>query len=94
MMSPKEVFSPFLTGGVLGRAKLNKPNNTEAAAAILKVRTRFPSCSQFSHPITIPAIIHPIVPNTLIEGNSFPGFFICLKEMEFTNAKVGMNAII
>ena len=90
IISPKEVFSPFFAGGVCGNAKLNKPNNTEATEAILNVRIKLPSCSQFNHPITKPAMIQPIVPKTLTDGNSFPGSFICRNEMELTNAKVGM----
>ena len=83
-ISPIEVFPPFLTGGVLGRKKLNIPNTIDAMEAVLKVRIRFPDCSQFNHPMSRPAIIHPIVPKTLIDGNSFPGSLSCLNEIELT----------
>ncbi|MCY1537806.1 hypothetical protein D9M68_733160 [compost metagenome] len=90
MISPNEVFSPFFAGGVWGNRKLNKPNTIDAPAAVLNVRIKFPSCSQFIHPISRPATIHPIVPKTRMAGNSLPGSFICLNDMEFTSASVGI----
>jgi hypothetical protein len=41
-------------------------------------------------PIIQPAAIHPMVPKTLMAGNSFSGLAIWLKEMAFTRARVGL----
>lgn len=93
-ISPRDVFSPFFTGGVEGRVKLNKPSSAEAIAAILNVKANCPLCSQFNQPIVKPAMIHPMVPNTRMDGNSRPVSFICLNDMELTNANVGIKRII
>ena len=59
---------PF--GGVLGRAKLNNPNNTDTPAAIMNI---YVVGSIFNPPMINPATIQPRVPNTRIHGNCFPG---------------------
>ena len=44
--------------------------------------------------MVMPAIIQPSVPSTRMVANSFCGFCICRKEMEFTSASVGMYTIM
>ena len=93
--SPMRVAWPaFLMGGVAGSVKLNKPSSSEAPAAMRNVSTRLPPCSQFSQPMVRPAIIQPNVPSTRMGANSFCGFCICRKEMEFTSASVGIYTIM
>ena len=89
-------FSPFAEGGVFGRVKLNRPSTKEAIEVIKNVCDKAPEAmfSMESHPkvklMSRPATIQPIVPQTLMNGKSFEGSFICRKETEFTSAKVGI----
>src|SRR4030095_8786951 len=63
----------FPFGGVSGNIKLNNPSAAETAAAMRNV---YMLGSIFKNPIIKPAAIHPNVPNTLIQGNCFPGSVI------------------
>ena len=93
-MSPRLLLPSFRMGGVGGNAKLNAPSSAEAPAAMRKVSTKWPPCSQLSQPMVRPAIIQPSVPSTRMLANSFCGFCICRKEMELTSASVGMYKIM
>src|SRR5688572_1163936 len=90
IISPKLALVPALGGGVFGNEKLNRPNAADTPAAIRKVCSRVPFFSSASQPMSKPATIQPIVPHNLIKENSFSGLFICLKEIAFTNASVGI----
>src|SRR5690606_7911355 len=102
IIDASEAFSLSLTftGGVLGNTKLNNPRTNEAIDAIRKVFFRNPAAtpSDESHlnknEIESPATTHPMVPHTLINEKSFSGLFICLNEIEFTKASVGIYKII
>jgi hypothetical protein len=93
-MSRRSDWSPFRVGGVAGSVKLNSPSTSDAMAAILKVSSSCPFCSQASQPMMRPATIQPTVPRTRAAGNCFSGLAIWRKETEFTSAKVGMYRIM
>ena len=82
-MSDIDAFSSLLAeGGVFGKKKLNTPKTTEAMATIINVLDNIPAAifASESHLKTKlmakPAIIQPIVPQTLTIGNCFAGSFI------------------
>ena len=90
MISLKLVLVPAFGGGVLGSVKLKMPKAAETTAVNLNVLTSVPCFSQASQPMINPAMIQPIVPQTLIKENSFSGLVICLNETAFTSASVGI----
>nr|WP_240811205.1 hypothetical protein [Brachybacterium sp. SGAir0954] len=59
-----------------------------------KVFASAPPASQPSQPMSRPAMIQPIVPNTRIDGNCFSGLARRRKEIEFASARVGMKDTI
>src|SRR5205085_9160486 len=77
----------FAFGGVLGKIKLNNPNPADAIAAIINVELVF---SIPSLEISTTDTIQPMVPNTRIHGNCFPGSFICENATLLDSAIVGM----
>src|SRR6478736_4859215 len=85
----KVAVVPLAFGGVPGKAKLINPNTAEATAAILNVNAKSAVLTLKTLSIIHPVAIQPIVPNTLIEANSFPGSFIWRNATEFANANVG-----
>src|SRR5690606_39651728 len=76
-LSLHDALPIFPFGGVSGRMKLNTPSVTDAIAAIWNVDCVF---SIPRSAIISPAMIHPIVPNTLIHGNCLPGSLIRSEE--------------
>src|SRR5437879_8345169 len=87
-------FFPAEAGGVSGKKKLIAPRISEVIEARRKVLANELFLSQLIQLITKPATIQPIVPQTRSVENSFSGLLSCLKEIEFTKAKVGMYKII
>src|SRR5260221_10098070 len=85
----KVVFSLFAFGGVLGRKKLSRPSAADATAAILKVKASWSVEILNTLSMSQPVAIQPIVPNTRMEANSFPGSDICRKATELASARVG-----
>ena len=75
-------------GGVCGSASENSPKTSDAAAA---TRIGTAVASRPSEPTARPATIQPIVPSTLMGGNSRPGSRICRNEMALLSASVGMK---
>src|SRR5437773_5601465 len=90
--SPRALWTlngiPADLGGVWGRVRENNPRANEPAAATRIGVARASACS--TRPITMPAMIHPIVPSTRRNGK-YLGVWMRWQEVEFVSDDVGLQ---